>query len=165
MVLGVPFALSLTHSNGEVRMPMERMLVPVPEAIYAIGLGRSKFYQLIRAGDLTLVHIGRRSFVPADCLRAFVDRISENAKQQEAREFAMTMTREADAATGAQSWQGMVRPGSQAIDIGELDTHASCWASWHTCWRRTGYRTSTCRSSSTRSCAGRRPRHDHATRP
>ena len=71
-------------------MPMERVLVPVLEAMYAIGLGRSKFYQLIRAGDLTLVHVGRRSFVPADCLRAFVDRISENAKQQEAREFAMT---------------------------------------------------------------------------
>jgi len=63
-------------------MPMERMLVPVPEAIYAIGLGRSKFYQLIRAGDLTLVHVGRRSFVPAESLHAFVERLSENAKQE-----------------------------------------------------------------------------------
>jgi hypothetical protein len=63
-------------------MPMERILVPVPEAMHVLGgLGRSKFYKLVKAGDLTLIHVGRRSFVPAECLRAFVDRLSENANK------------------------------------------------------------------------------------
>jgi excisionase family DNA binding protein len=52
-----------------------RLLVPIPEGIHALGVGRSTFYRLIRSGELQQVRIGRRSFVTEQSLRNYVDRI------------------------------------------------------------------------------------------
>jgi predicted DNA-binding transcriptional regulator AlpA len=55
---------------------MDRLLHPVPEAMHMVGdISRSKFYQLIRDGQLQLVKIGSRSFIPEESLRNFVDRL------------------------------------------------------------------------------------------
>lgn len=54
-----------------------RLLVSVPEALHALGVGRSTFYKLIRAGSLQQVHIGRRSFVTRDSVMSFVDTLIE----------------------------------------------------------------------------------------
>jgi predicted DNA-binding transcriptional regulator AlpA len=43
------------------------------------GLGRTTIYELIKRGDLTQVHIGRRGFITAKSLEAYVDRLSEAA--------------------------------------------------------------------------------------
>lgn len=41
------------------------------------GISRSKVYQLIAAGDLKPVKIGRRTFVPEASLQAFFDRLTD----------------------------------------------------------------------------------------
>ncbi len=41
------------------------------------GISRSKVYQLIRAGELKPVKIGRRTFVPETSWQAFVDRLTD----------------------------------------------------------------------------------------
>lgn len=39
------------------------------------GLGRTKFYELLAAGELESVQVGRRRFVPAGAIEAYVDRL------------------------------------------------------------------------------------------
>ncbi|MDQ3570032.1 MAG: helix-turn-helix domain-containing protein [Actinomycetota bacterium] len=51
------------------------LLLSVPEAARALRLGRSKTYQLIAAGELEVVHIGRCCRVPLDSVEAYVERI------------------------------------------------------------------------------------------
>lgn len=43
------------------------------------GLGRTTVYELIDKGELVKVNIGRRSFITADSLAAYVNRLSEAA--------------------------------------------------------------------------------------
>jgi excisionase family DNA binding protein len=51
------------------------LLLSVEEAGRALGLGRSKTYELIAAGDLEVVHIGRSARVPVAAIEAFVERL------------------------------------------------------------------------------------------
>lgn len=39
------------------------------------GIGRTKYFELLASGELESVRIGRRRFVPADALGAYVDRL------------------------------------------------------------------------------------------
>lgn len=60
--------------------PTERLLVPYMEAMAALGgIGRTKFYDLVDGGELTKVNIGRRGFITAESLAAYVDRLKETA--------------------------------------------------------------------------------------
>jgi len=45
----------------------------VKEACRVTSLGRSRIYQMIRAGDITVRKVGRRTLIPADALRRLVD--------------------------------------------------------------------------------------------
>jgi len=47
-------------------------LLTVRQAAQVLGLGRSTVYELIAAGELETVSIGRSRRVPLDALRAFV---------------------------------------------------------------------------------------------
>jgi excisionase family DNA binding protein len=49
-----------------------RLLLTIPEAAEALGLGRSTLYELIAAGRLEVVHIGRSARVPVDALGSFL---------------------------------------------------------------------------------------------
>lgn len=49
------------------------LLLSVNEAARALGIGRSKTYELIAAGELETVHIGRAVRVPVDAVERFVD--------------------------------------------------------------------------------------------
>lgn len=52
-----------------------RVLVSIwPEAAQALGIGRTKMFELIQAGEIDTVWIGRRRLVPVDELHAFVAR-------------------------------------------------------------------------------------------
>jgi hypothetical protein len=58
----------------------DRLLVNYDDAMHKLGdLGRTKFYELVDSGQLTRVKIGRRGFVTATSLAAYVDRLSEAA--------------------------------------------------------------------------------------
>jgi excisionase family DNA binding protein len=50
------------------------LLLTIPQAATVLAVGRTTVYELIGAGDLEAVHIGRAVRVPVDALRAFVDR-------------------------------------------------------------------------------------------
>ena len=52
---------------------MENITVSINDAAKALGVGRSKIYQLIRSGDLNFVKIGRRSLITVTSIRELVD--------------------------------------------------------------------------------------------
>ena len=58
---------------------MERLLLRPTEAAEAIGIGRSKVYELLARGELPSVKIGSSVRVPLDELRAWVRRQMERA--------------------------------------------------------------------------------------
>jgi len=51
------------------------ILLTPTEAATALGIGRSKLYQLLQAGVLESVHIGTCRRIPAQALTALVDRL------------------------------------------------------------------------------------------
>ena len=57
---------------------MDKLLLDIPEAAEKIGVGRTKFYELISDSSaspaIPTVRIGRRVLIPAAALQAFVDR-------------------------------------------------------------------------------------------
>jgi excisionase family DNA binding protein len=59
---------------------VEKLLLRPVEAAEAIGIGRSKVYELLAAGELPSVRVGSSVRVPVDALRAWI------ARQLEARQ-------------------------------------------------------------------------------
>lgn len=51
---------------------MEPLAVTVAEAHRLIGCGRSKLYELINAGEIPVLKLGRKSLIPTAALRSFV---------------------------------------------------------------------------------------------
>ena len=49
---------------------MESLLISIPDAAKALGLGRSKIYELISENRLETVTIGRRRLVRVESVRA-----------------------------------------------------------------------------------------------
>ena len=52
---------------------MERLLLRAEEVQKALGLGRSKVYEMMACGELPTIRIGRSVRVPADGLREWLD--------------------------------------------------------------------------------------------
>lgn len=50
-----------------------RLLLRIPEAAARLGLGRSTMYELIQAGELPVVRIGKSVRIPASRLEAWVE--------------------------------------------------------------------------------------------
>lgn len=58
----------------------DRLLVPYDDAMHMLGgIGRTKFYELIEDREIEQVKIGRRGFITAKSLAAYVDSLSEAA--------------------------------------------------------------------------------------
>jgi len=60
-----------------------KALYRINEAGEALGFARSKTYQLIRRGELRVVHIDGVARVPASAITDFVDRLEEKSTHQE----------------------------------------------------------------------------------
>lgn len=58
---------------------MEKLLLTPEEAADALGVGRSKVYQLLGAGHLFSVKIGACRRVPQAAVRSYVDSLYEEA--------------------------------------------------------------------------------------
>jgi excisionase family DNA binding protein len=58
---------------------MDKLLFTVTEVADALGVGRSKVYELMADGSLYSVKLGRARRVPADAVRRFVDELTEPA--------------------------------------------------------------------------------------
>jgi hypothetical protein len=57
----------------------QRLLVPINggDAQQMLGgIGKTYLYELIGAGEITMVKLGKRSFVTVDSIRAYVDRLA-----------------------------------------------------------------------------------------
>ncbi len=52
-----------------------RLLNPVPDACYQLGVGRSTLYKLIGDGKIKAVKVGDRTLIPQDELNAYVDSV------------------------------------------------------------------------------------------
>ncbi len=52
---------------------MEQLLLRADEVAKALGLGRSKTYELMNSGRLPVVRIGRSVRVPASALRHWIE--------------------------------------------------------------------------------------------
>lgn len=61
------------------------MLLTIPEAAEQLRTGRTLIYELISAGELEVVHIGRASRVPVEALRDFVSARRTQAAVSEGR--------------------------------------------------------------------------------
>lgn len=60
-----------------------RLLVPIPETQFQLGdVSRPTVYKLVNEGQLTKVNIGRRGFITAESLAAYVDRLSNAASNK-----------------------------------------------------------------------------------
>lgn len=53
---------------------MDKLLLRPIEAAEAIGIGRSKIYELLASGELPSIRIGGSVRVPVDALRAWIER-------------------------------------------------------------------------------------------
>lgn len=62
---------------------MDKLLLRPVEATEAIGIGRSKVYELLASGELPSIRIGGSVRVPVDALRAWIER--QLAERTEAR--------------------------------------------------------------------------------
>lgn len=58
---------------------MERLLLTPQEAARVLGISRATLYELLRAGAVESVRIGRSRRVPAAALAAYVDRLRGQA--------------------------------------------------------------------------------------
>ena len=59
---------------------MERLAYRIGEAADVLGISRSKAYELVAAGQLPVLRVGQSMRIPADGLRAWVQRqTQENA--------------------------------------------------------------------------------------
>jgi hypothetical protein len=53
----------------------DRLLIPRLDACRKLSIGETTFWQLDKAGELEVVHQGRRSYVTAESLRSYVERL------------------------------------------------------------------------------------------
>lgn len=61
---------------------MEKILLTIPEAAGRLSLGRSKLYELVQAGELKVVRVGRAVRVPAVEVEAFAERLMAEAAER-----------------------------------------------------------------------------------
>ncbi len=52
---------------------MNTMLCGITEAARTLGLGRTKIYELINDGSLSIIKIGRRTLIKTDSIRRLID--------------------------------------------------------------------------------------------
>jgi excisionase family DNA binding protein len=72
----------LTATTNQEATPMERpqpLLLTVPEAARVLGIGRSTLYELIAAGTIDTVHIGRAHRVALTALNEYVENLRRSA--------------------------------------------------------------------------------------
>lgn len=65
--------------DGEAKGVPSRLLLKVSDAGAMLGIGRSTVYELIAAGELETVHIGRCRRVPVAALEEYVRRLRGTA--------------------------------------------------------------------------------------
>jgi excisionase family DNA binding protein len=68
--------------NSEEDNVVDKILLTPVEAAAALGIGRSKVYELLLSGQLPSVHIGRCRRVPADPVHSFASSLRRSSPMQ-----------------------------------------------------------------------------------
>ena len=78
---------SRDNAHDRDPVPLSQRLLLRPEEVAAIlGLGRSTIYELLRSGELSAVHIGRATRIPARDLHRWIEQhTSANGARDGAR--------------------------------------------------------------------------------
>jgi excisionase family DNA binding protein len=63
---------------------MDPIFLPIPDACRILGVGRSKLYQLIAAGEITTRKIGRKTLIPREEIASFAARLTASKGKQAA---------------------------------------------------------------------------------
>lgn len=79
-----PYTSSKSLAEPTRRNTVEKLLLTPEEAARSIGLGRTKVYELLRAGALESVQIGAARRVPVEALREYVERLRGEAQESAA---------------------------------------------------------------------------------
>ena len=58
-----------------------KLLIPVEEAASILSLGRSKVFELVAAGTLESLKVGRRRLIPRQALTDFVERQRQDQRE------------------------------------------------------------------------------------
>lgn len=75
--------MSLADCASRKGKEMDRLLLRPMEAAEAIGVGRSKVYELLASGELPSIRIGGSVRVPVDALQRWIDRqLADRAEAQ-----------------------------------------------------------------------------------
>lgn len=53
---------------------MVQLTYRIPDAMAVTGIGRSKIYELVGAGEIEAVHVGRRTLIIAASLNDYIER-------------------------------------------------------------------------------------------
>lgn len=61
------------------RWTVSQLLHPLPDGWAMLGISRSTLYELITAGDLKAVKVGRRTLTPHDELERYVAKLKASA--------------------------------------------------------------------------------------
>jgi excisionase family DNA binding protein len=72
--LGLPFGVPSPASKPQA---MEPITVRILEAVRLTGIGRSKLYELIAAGDIETVKIGSCTLIPIASLHGLIERAKQ----------------------------------------------------------------------------------------
>lgn len=75
---GDPLDPRPSETTGPRNPPSPRLLLTVRETARALGIGRSTVYELIHAGELEVIHIGRSCRVPVAVIEAYVERLKQS---------------------------------------------------------------------------------------
>ena len=59
---------------------IDKILLSIPDAAARLSIGRSKMYQLITAGDVRAVRIGRAVRLPVEEVDAYARRLLDEVK-------------------------------------------------------------------------------------
>ena len=71
----MPRALSRTATMPDIlQLPLETLTVRIPVAVQLTGIGRSKLYELIAAGEVDVVKIGASTLITVASLRRLIQK-------------------------------------------------------------------------------------------
>jgi excisionase family DNA binding protein len=60
-------------NNDKIGDESRPRLLSVKRALFELGIGRTLFYELLDAGTIVSVKIGRRRFVPCEAIDRFIE--------------------------------------------------------------------------------------------
>ena len=73
---GEPPASTISKPAAKEKVSAKAEFLSVDEAKTYLGISRSKLYQLLSAGEITTIKIGRRTLIPQTSLNEFTERPS-----------------------------------------------------------------------------------------